>query len=80
MSKFRSFYCRCDRSFSNNTNFCGWVLGFPRLVPEEFILFKPAKEKVIVYFAIYPLYHNEMMFKLQNGYAALEELLLFLNP
>ena len=47
--------------------FCGWMLSFPILVPEEFIELKIDSDKSIYFLAILPLYESEMNFKLKKG-------------
>lgn len=61
--------------FSDNTDFCGWAVGFPKTVSEEFILFTPTEEKTVVFFAVYPLYYNEIFYKLEEGFDNLCDLM-----
>lgn len=60
--------------FSENTDFCGWAVGFPKTVSDDFILFTPIEGKSIIFFAIYPLYYNELSYKLEKGFESLCEL------
>lgn len=64
-------------NFSENTNFCGWAIGLPRTVSDDSIFLNATEEKTIVFFAIYPLYNDEIVYKLEEGfenlYALFEE-------
>jgi hypothetical protein len=60
--------------FAPGTNMCGWFIDFPRLVPDEFILFKESAEKTVMFFGLYPLYEKEMAYTLEEGADALSEL------
>lgn len=51
---------------SKNTNFIGFVIGFPKLVPDEF-KYLTARDKDIIFFTLYPVYNDEMMYKLEEG-------------
>ena len=57
--------------FAENTQFCGWLLFPPLLVPDEFRELRVDSEKTIRFFAIFPLYEQEMEFKLSAGMDAL---------
>jgi hypothetical protein len=50
-----------------NTQFVGAVLGPPALAPEEFWRLRFHPEVTINFFAVVPLYSEEMDFKLKNG-------------
>ena len=58
--------------FADNTNFCCWMLYPPIMVDEEFTTLEIDDEKTIFFFAIYPLYLQEMNLKLKKGAEALE--------
>lgn len=49
-----------------NTDFIGFIIGFPRLVPKEFTYLEK-EDKTIIFFALYPVYNDEMNYKLEEG-------------
>lgn len=58
-----------------NTNFVGFMLVPPFALPPEFFELKSSDNNKIKFYALIPLYQEEMDFKLSNGSDALEELL-----
>jgi len=59
--------------FGPNTEL-GCMLLLPSMsLPEEFRELKVSEDKTINFFCLYPLYKEEMEFKLQDGYEALME-------
>lgn len=61
------------KSIAGNTKFCGFMLGHPRAAPEEFMQLKVDDETTIWFWALYPLYREEIDFKLKHGSDALFE-------
>lgn len=57
--------------FAENTDFCGWLLFPPLLVSDEFRELRVNDDKTIRFFAIFPLFENEMELKLEAGMDAL---------
>lgn len=58
-----------------DTNFVGFMLAPPYLLPVEFFELKTSSDAVIRFFALIPLFQDEMDFKLNKGSDAMEELL-----
>ncbi|WP_041715117.1 suppressor of fused domain protein [Acetivibrio clariflavus] len=54
--------------YADNTKFCGIILLPPILVNEEFIKLKVNRNKTINFFAVIPLYKEEIDYKLEHGY------------
>ena len=59
------------QAFADNTRFCGWLLFLPVLAPQDFLELKISDQKTIRFFAIYPLFEEEMQLKLAEGMDAL---------
>ena len=57
-------------AFADNTAFCCWLIDQPLSVPEAVRKLR-VKEKAINFYAIVPLYEQEMMLKLREGSGAL---------
>jgi predicted Zn finger-like uncharacterized protein len=57
--------------FSPDTKLCCWLLMPPLLVPEEFSPLVTSEEKTVHFYAIVPLYNEEVNFKLKRGLEAL---------
>lgn len=55
------------KAFADETKFSGWMLHSAALAPPEFHVLKVSPEKSIHFFAIYPLYDEEMQLKLTEG-------------
>ena len=55
------------KRLSSNNKFMGFVLGFPQLAPEDFTLLERTDKNPIVFYAVYPVYQEEMDFKLKFG-------------
>ncbi|MBK9578792.1 MAG: suppressor of fused domain protein [Fibrobacterota bacterium] len=58
-----------------NTNFVGFMLAPPYVLPVDFFELKTSSDAVIKFYALIPLFQEEMDFKLKNGSDAIEELL-----
>jgi hypothetical protein len=61
-------------SFAANTRLCGWLLDEPLLFPNELQKLRVG-EKAINFYAIIPLYDEEMTLKVRRGSGALGQLL-----
>lgn len=61
------------RPFAPGTDFCGWLIYPPLLVPEEFWSLRVDNERTIMFFAAMPLYLEEMKYKLSKGAEALTQ-------
>jgi hypothetical protein len=57
--------------YADNTRFCGAILAPPLMVPEGFRWLKVSPELEINFFALLPLYQEEMDLKLKRGAEAL---------
>jgi hypothetical protein len=62
------------KPFAPSTKLCCQLLLLPVLTPAEFLTLETA-ERIIHFYAVVPLYLEEMNFKLRHGTEALEELL-----
>jgi hypothetical protein len=56
--------------FSPKTRLSGWLIGNPHFAPQEFMQLEVG-QKSIAFYAMAPLYKEEMDFKLSKGYPAL---------
>lgn len=59
---------------STNTQLCGWTLTEPKLVPDSFKLVTRPDGTKIFFFAVVPVYKEEMAIKIAQGAEKLEEL------
>lgn len=57
--------------FAENTRFCCWMVASSVLFDEEFCTLEVGPEKTINFYALYPLYKQEMDYKLRHGSEAL---------
>ena len=62
--------------FHELTKLCSFILLRPQRVPVDFHTLKIEEEKTIHFFAVVPLYADELAFKLQNGAEAVENSLV----
>jgi hypothetical protein len=60
--------------FASKTAFCCMLLGLPISAGEEFFQLKVSEEKTICFYALVPLYLEEMNLKLEKGAEHLEDL------
>jgi Suppressor of fused protein (SUFU) len=58
---------------ADDTKFCGFILGLPQRAPQEFTQLDVDEESTIWFWALYPLYREEINFKLKHGSDALFE-------
>ena len=61
--------------FASNTDFCAWLIEIPLYFPQEFLLLNVAPKKGIVFFNAYPLYKEEVEYKINHGVERLEQLI-----
>jgi Suppressor of fused protein (SUFU). len=60
--------------FAKNTQFCCMMLGTSRTVSTDFWSLQIRPDKIIRFFALYPLYRGELEIKLKKGAEHMEEL------
>jgi hypothetical protein len=62
------------RAYSSNTQFCCMMLGIPRTTPKDFWSLEIRPNKIIRFYALYPLYGGETEMKLKKSAEHLEDL------
>lgn len=55
------------------TRFCGWMLGLPNLVPDDFSRLDLPDGRTIYFYSVIPLYPEEIEYKIENGAEAMLE-------
>ena len=64
-----------DRPYAPNTGFCGVLITIPYLTPNDFWSLRIDDEDKIQFYALTPIYKEELGFKLKHGAEKLLELL-----
>ena len=59
--------------YADNTKLCGMMLTFPYTLPMEFFKLTVKDGQTIHFWSLWPLYRDDMDFKVKNGAEALEE-------
>ncbi len=61
--------------FAPNTDFCAWLIDIPLNFPQDLLILNVEPNKTVVFYNAYPLYKEEVTYKMQHGVKKLEALM-----